>query len=98
MPDVCMAHVDICLNCGASEPCALDKRETCGDPDNWPGSPCTFDRCGKPFLRAEDGPCEVCGKDVAPLSEGPFGEHSITRGTHAYLPPLTDTCEAGHQR
>jgi hypothetical protein len=33
----------ICLNCGASKPCELDKTETSGDPDNWPGSPCTFD-------------------------------------------------------
>ena len=32
-----------CLNCGAKEPCHLDKAETSGDPENWPGSPCTFD-------------------------------------------------------
>lgn len=33
----------ICLNCGRPEPCHLDKAETSGDPENWPGSPCTFD-------------------------------------------------------
>lgn len=31
-----------CLNCGAKEPCDLDKMETAIDP-NWPGSPCMFD-------------------------------------------------------
>jgi len=32
----------LCLICGRTEPCHLDKAETSGDP-NWPGSPCTFD-------------------------------------------------------
>lgn len=31
-----------CLNCGAKEPCDLDKMETANDP-NWPGSPCMFE-------------------------------------------------------
>lgn len=34
----------VCLNCGQSTPCELDKEETAGmPPGKWPGSPCTFD-------------------------------------------------------
>ena len=32
----------VCLNCGRTEPCELDKPETAGVED-WPGSPCTFE-------------------------------------------------------
>lgn len=32
-------------------PCHLDKAETSGDPDNWPGSPCLI----------EYGLCLTCG-------------------------------------
>jgi len=33
-------------------PCALNERETCGDPAHWPGSPCLI----------EEGLCLTCGQ------------------------------------
>lgn len=56
--------------------------------------------CGKPFLRAEDGSCDYEYLDGAwcGLTSKVCIQHRIPVVGHAYLPPLTNTCEAGPER